>query len=204
MHQLNGESGGGQMLRTALALSMITGQAFRMTNIRGKRSRPGLMRQHLTCLNASAAISGATVDGADIVCAATSSAEPVLLARHVQAGMHVNAVGSSVPHARELDAAAVARSRLFVDRTESAQAEAGDFLLAKADGVVDDDHVLGEIGEVLTGRVAGRRTSDDITLFESVGLAVEDLAAVHYVARRARETGQGTVVEFGGERDVEY
>jgi RNA 3'-terminal phosphate cyclase (ATP) len=66
MHLLNGESGGGQMLRTALALSMITGQAFRMTHIRGKRSRPGLMRQHLTCVKASAAISGAAVDGADI------------------------------------------------------------------------------------------------------------------------------------------
>ncbi len=140
------------------------------------------------------------VAGADIICAATSSRRPVLIGDWIAPGTHINAVGSSVASARELDGSAVRMSRLFVDRRESALNEAGDFLLAKKEGLVDDDHILAEIGEVLTGQAAGRRSHDEITLFKSVGLAVEDLAAAMHVYKKAKSKSAGTRVEFGGDR----
>lgn len=142
----------------------------------------------------------AAVDGADIVCTTTASTEPVLTSEHLRPGMHINAVGSSVPFARELDGAAVARSRLFVDRRESTVNEAGDFLLAREEGFVTDDHIVGEVGDVLSGAVAGRTDDAEITLFESLGLAVEDVAAGHVVYRNALERGVGTKLSLGGMR----
>ncbi|MBI4538828.1 MAG: ornithine cyclodeaminase family protein [Gemmatimonadetes bacterium] len=138
------------------------------------------------------------VEGADIVCTCTSSREPILLGDWLSPGTHVNAVGSSVAAARELDTEAVVRARLFVDRRESTLNEAGDFLFPKKEGAVDDEHIQGEIGEVLLGRIQGRRTPDEITLFKSLGLAVEDLAAAHYAYARARKEGLGVEVELGG------
>lgn len=140
------------------------------------------------------------VDGAGIVCTATSATEPVLQGGWLSPGAHVNAVGFSGPTGRELDTEAVRRARLFADRRESLLNEAGDFLIPKSEGALGDDHVIGELGEVVLGKVEGRTSPDDITVFESLGLAVEDLAAVHHIYRRAEETGKGTWVELGGER----
>ena len=112
------------------------------------------------------------------------------------AGAHINAVGSSVPLARELDTSAVAKSRLFVDRRESTLNEAGDFLIPKKEGIIGDHHIQGEIGEILSGQIAGRQTKEEITLFKSLGLAVEDIAAGHYAYRKALEKGLGAWVEF--------
>jgi ornithine cyclodeaminase len=112
------------------------------------------------------------------------------------------AVGSSVAAARELDTAAVVRSRLFVDRRESALAEAGDFVIPRSEGAVTDAHIQAELGEVLTGAHPGRTARDEITLFKSVGLAVEDLAAARLIDASARAAGAGTLVEFGGGRDA--
>lgn len=134
------------------------------------------------------------VAGADLVCTVTSAREPVLAGEWLSPGAHVNAVGSSVAVARELDTAAVVRSRLFIDRRESALNEAGDFLIPKREGAVDDGHIVAELGEILAGRAEGRRSRDEITLFKSLGLAVEDLAAVHYVYERALAEGVGTEV----------
>lgn len=125
------------------------------------------------------------VAAADIICTATSSREPILAGEWVAPGTHINAVGSSTATARELDSAAVARARLFVDLRESALSEAGDFLMARAAGVIDDEHILGEIGEVLLGTCEGRSSDDDVTLFKSVGLAVEDVAAAHLIYTKA-------------------
>ena len=133
----------------------------------------------------------AAVRDADVVCTVTSSRDPVLLGEWLTPGAHVNAVGSSTPAARELDAVAVARSRLYVDRRESALHEAGDFLAARAEGSVDDRHIVAELGEVLAGQAEGRRSPDEITLFKSLGLAVEDVAAAHFAYERALETGAG-------------
>jgi ornithine cyclodeaminase/alanine dehydrogenase-like protein (mu-crystallin family) len=142
------------------------------------------------------------VAGADLICTTTSATEPILLGRWISPGAHINAVGAAFPTARELDAEAVVRSRLFVDRRESALNEAGDFLIARQEGAVDERHILGELGEVLTGDIRGRTGGDDITLFESLGLAVEDLASIHHIYRRAMETGTGTRVRLGGRRQV--
>ena len=141
------------------------------------------------------------VEDAEIICTTTSSREPVLHGGWLADGAHINAVGSSVAAARELDTAAVVRSRLFVDRRESTLNEAGDFLFPKSEGAIDDDHIVGEIGEVLVGSLPGRGSDDEITLFKSLGLAVEDLAAAHYVVEQARKQGVGTEVELGGMRD---
>lgn len=140
------------------------------------------------------------VDGADLVCTATSAREPILRGPWLSPGAHVNAVGYSGPRGRELDAEAVARARLFCDRRESVLNESGDFLLARAEGAVDDDHIAGEIGEVFTGRVPGRTSAEEVTLFESLGLAVEDLAAARAIHDAAVERDAGTRVRLGGLR----
>jgi ornithine cyclodeaminase len=141
------------------------------------------------------------VEGADLICTVTASREPVLLGEWIAPGAHVNAVGASVPSARELDSAAVARSRLFVDRRESALAEAGDILIPKREGAIGDGHIQAELGEVLVGERPGRRTPDEITLFKSLGLAVEDLAAARHIYANAVARGAGTSVELGGARE---
>lgn len=124
------------------------------------------------------------VSGADLICTTTSSSQPVVLGEWLAPGAHINAAGSSIASARELDTRAVVRSRLYVDRRESTLNEAGDFLFPKQEGALGDDHIVGEIGEILIGECQGRQASDEITLFKSLGLAVEDLAAAHYVHQR--------------------
>jgi ornithine cyclodeaminase len=131
---------------------------------------------------------------ADVVVTATSSAEPVLRREWLKDGAHVNAVGACFPHTRELDSETVAAASFFVDRRESAEAEAGDYLLALAEGAIGPDHIRAELGEVLSGAAPGRASRDEITVFESLGVAVEDLFAAEYLFTRARETGRGTTV----------
>lgn len=143
----------------------------------------------------------AAVEGADLVCTATSSPVPVLQGAWLAPGAHVNAVGACLKDARELDTEAIVRSRLYVDRRESALAESGDFLIPRSEGAIGDDHIVGEIGELLIGKCPGRRSPAEITVFDSLGIAVEDLAAARYLDRRAREEGVGTLVELGGRRD---
>ena len=142
------------------------------------------------------------VEGADLICTTTSAREPVVMGDWIAPGAHVNAVGSSIRSARELDTDAVVMSRLFVDRRESTVNEAGDFLFPKDEGAIDEGHIVGEIGEILLGEVNGRESPDEITLFKSLGLAVEDLASAHYVLERARAEGVGTTVELGGRVDA--
>ena len=141
------------------------------------------------------------VKEADIICTTTSAREQVLKGEWITPGTHINAVGSSVAFARELDSAAVKNARLFVDRRESTLNEAGDFLLAKKEGIVDDSHIAGEIGDLIIGQIDGRRSSDEITLFKSLGLGIEDLAAANHIYRKAMESNVGSAVELGGERD---
>jgi alanine dehydrogenase len=120
----------------------------------------------------------ACAEGAGVICTVTSSPEPVLAGEWLSPGTHVNAVGAHTPHTRELDTLAVTRARFYVDLRASALAEAGDFLIPREEGEVDDDHIVGEIGEVLEGRAPGRADPDQVTVFKSLGLAVQDLAAV--------------------------
>jgi ornithine cyclodeaminase len=136
------------------------------------------------------------VAGADIVCTVTASATPILLGEWLTPGMHVNAAGASRAASAEVDTEAVIRSRFFVDFRGAAAHEAGEYLDALAAGAITPAHVLGEIGEVAAGRVAGRSSEADITLFKSLGVAAEDLAAAHYVLEAARAQDVGQTVEL--------
>ena len=134
--------------------------------------------------------------GAEVVCTTTSSREPIVEHRWFAPGAHVNAVGSSIPTTRELDTETVAASSLFVDRRESTLNEAGDFLIPVAEGAIGADHIRAELGEVLVGAHPGRESDDELTVFKSLGIAIEDLASAELVVRRAREQGVGSEVEF--------
>jgi ornithine cyclodeaminase len=140
------------------------------------------------------------VRGATIICTVTSATEPVLLGDWVAAGAHVNAVGASQPRAREVDSALVTRSRLFVDRRESALKEPGDLLVPIAEGAITADHIVAELGEVVAGMRRGRESGDEVTLFKSLGLAVEDVAAARFVYSAALQKSVGTTVDLGGTR----
>jgi ornithine cyclodeaminase len=137
------------------------------------------------------------VRGADVVVAATNSREPVLAHAWLKPGAHVNAVGASTPNAREIDTATVAASALFCDSRESLRNEAGEFQLAVREGAIPgDEHVRAELGEVLAGIAPGRQDDGELTLFRSLGIGVEDLAAAEIVVAAARAQGLGTAVEL--------
>ncbi len=140
------------------------------------------------------------VRDADIICTTTSASAPVLEGAWIAPGAHVNAVGACLPKSRELDTEAVRQARLFVDRRESALNEAGDFLIPRAEGAIDDDHIVGELGDVVTGGVPGRVSPDDRTLFKSLGLAVEDLAAAHLIYTKTRDDDSVPLMAIGGRR----
>ena len=135
------------------------------------------------------------VRGADVVVTATNATEPVLRREWLKEGAHVNAIGGRPPKMTELDPETIAAAALYVDRRESAENEAGDYRRALEEGAIGRDHIRAEIGEVLIGSAPGR-AGGELTIFRSLGLAVEDLAAAEYVVRRARETGAGTEVPF--------
>jgi ornithine cyclodeaminase/alanine dehydrogenase-like protein (mu-crystallin family) len=138
----------------------------------------------------------AAVEGADLICTTTAAKTPILRGDWLAAGAHLNVVGACIPTASEIDTAAVARSRYFVDYRDSTIHEAGDYLDAVKAGAITPAHILGEIGQVAGGAVAGRRADSDITLYRSLGIAAEDLACAHYLLERARAGNVGQVVEL--------
>jgi ornithine cyclodeaminase len=131
------------------------------------------------------------VNGADIIVLATAAREPVLQNAWVADGTHICAVGACRPDQREMDTALVTRGRLFVDSRAGALAEAGDVLLPVGEGAFDETHIAGELGEVSYGTEAGRRSAAEVTIFKSLGMAVEDVAAAHLAYRKAAERGLG-------------
>jgi alanine dehydrogenase len=131
------------------------------------------------------------VRGADLICTVTSATEPVLRGEWVSPGAHINAVGAPRPTWRELDTAAVARARVFVDSRAGALAESGDLLLPMQEGAIDAAHIVGEIGEVFAGTVPGRTSPDEVTLFKSLGMAVEDVVTAQYLYQLALTKGVG-------------
>lgn len=133
----------------------------------------------------------AAVDGADLIVLATAARTPVLRSEWVPDGAHICAVGGCRPDQREMETALVARARLFVDSRAGALAEAGDVVLPIAEGAIAPEHIAGELGEVASGVVAGRKSSAEVTLFKSLGMAVEDVAAAHLAYERAAVRGLG-------------
>ncbi|MCZ6652210.1 MAG: ornithine cyclodeaminase family protein [Planctomycetota bacterium] len=156
-------------------------------------------QRHSTSIEAVSSVEEA-VDGAEIICTVTAAHKPVLKGQWIARGAHINAVGACIPSARELDTPAVLRSSVFVDRRESALHEAGDILIPKAQGALGDDHILAELGEVILGQMQGRTKADEITMFKSLGLATEDLAAAHFVYSSATDRQIGTAIPIGGQR----
>jgi ornithine cyclodeaminase len=138
----------------------------------------------------------AVVREADVIVTATSSSEPVLRREWLKDGVHINAVGACFPHTRELNSDTVAAATLIVDSRESAANESGDYLIPLAEGAIGEGHIAAELGDVLVGAHPGRTSPHEITVFESLGLAVEDLFAAEYLESRARAEGRGSVVAF--------
>ena len=131
------------------------------------------------------------VDGADLIVLVTAAREPVIFSDWVADGAHLCAVGACRPDTREMDAALVARARVFVDSRAGALAEAGDVVIPIRDGVFAAEHIIGELGEVAAGRAPGRTSAEQVTVFKSLGMAVEDLAAAHLAYQRATARGLG-------------
>jgi len=134
------------------------------------------------------------VTGADLIVLVTSSPTPVVEDAWVAEGAHICAVGACRPDMREMDGALVARARLVVDSRAGALAEAGDIVIPMQEGRFGADHIAGELGDVVAGRLAGRTSPREVTIFKSLGMAVEDVAAAEFVWRRASERGLGRAV----------
>jgi ornithine cyclodeaminase len=133
---------------------------------------------------------------ADIICTATTSSIPVFEGAALRPGTHINAIGSFTPEMQELDSETVRRARVFVDSKPAALTEAGDLMVPLESGEISDDWIVGELGEVINGNKPGRRSSDEITLYKSVGVAVQDAVAAGRALRRAEELGLGMVIEL--------
>jgi ornithine cyclodeaminase len=136
------------------------------------------------------------VSGADLIVTATTAETPILKLHWIAAGAHLNVVGSSIPRTREIDGATIAAASLFVDRRESTINEGGDYLFAVREGAIGPDHIKAEIGELLIGSKKGRTSANEITIFKSLGLAVEDLASADYLYRKAQKINKGAWVEY--------
>jgi ornithine cyclodeaminase len=151
--------------------------------------------RHQVTIERSATVHEA-VAGADIICTVTKAREPILLGEQLTAGAHLNVVGSSIATTAEIDTPAVVKSRFFVDYRESTVNEGGEYLRALRAGAITPEHILGEIGEVANGTKIGRRSSSDVTLYKSLGIAPQDLASAHYVLEKARAAGVGQIIDF--------
>lgn len=133
---------------------------------------------------------------ADIICTATSSPEPIFNGADVKPGTHINGIGSHTPGARELDSEIIKRSTLVADSRDACLAEAGDIIIPIKNGELTEDHMVADLGEVVTGKFAGRKSDDEITLFKSNGLAIQDVATAKLVYDKAREAGIGREVDI--------
>ena len=138
----------------------------------------------------------AAVAESDIICTTTSAKTPILSGADLRPGQHVNLVGSAIAASAEVDDAAVASSRFYVDYRPAAMAAAGELLNAIANGAVEESHIVGEIGEVVSGKVAGRQNSQEITMYKSLGVASQDLAAAHAIWTMAEAENSGLEVDL--------
>lgn len=136
------------------------------------------------------------VEGADIVCTVTSAVRPVLQGEWLSPGTHVNAVGASVAGLAEIDLACVTRSSIWVDYLPMAMVAASDLFEPLAQGIIDSSRIVGEIGAVLNGQVRGRRSDEEITLFRSLGVPVEDIELANFVYQKAKDLGLGVDVSL--------
>jgi ornithine cyclodeaminase len=190
---------GEQALTHARAISRI--RSLRQIRVWGRRygsaaALAGRLSDELGVQAIAAAEVHDATAGAGIVCTVTASTEPILTSANVEDGAHVNLVGASTSAFREADDDLVARGRLFADHREGALRQGGEVLHAISDGLIGEEHLLGEIGEVMDGAKPGRSSASDVTLYKSLGSVVQDLAAGWFVYRRAMALGLGVDVRF--------
>jgi len=133
---------------------------------------------------------------ADIICTATSSATPIFDGNLVREGTHINGIGSHSPGARELDGTLIKRALLIGDSREACLKEAGDIMIPISEGVITEDHFHAELGDIVSGRKTGRTSDEQITLFKSNGLAIQDAAAAKLAFEKAKAAGLGTEVDI--------
>lgn len=138
------------------------------------------------------------VEQADIVTLITSSGEPIVKGEWFKAGAHINAMGSHAPAMRELDPLTLTRSKVICDLVEACKAEAGDFIIPVRDGEWSWDKVHGSLGDVVAKKIPGRESEEEITLFKSVGLAIQDISSAFHVFKKATELGVGSDFDFSG------
>ncbi len=136
------------------------------------------------------------VESADIICTLTASKTPILKGAWLAPGMHVNVVGSSVPTSCEIDVAAVQRAKFYADYTQSVKALGGEYRAAQTSGVIDEDHIAGEIGEIMMGTCPGRESHSDITMFKSLGMVTEDLACAQFLYHKAKDLNIGARLDL--------
>lgn len=187
--------GAGPQARTQLA-ALCTVRPIRRARIfdvSAERARAVAreMAEELGIQVEAAASPSEALAGADVVCTATTASEPVFADGDVAPGTHINAIGSYKPGVREIPAETVCRARVVVDHLPAALAEAGDLIIPMKQGLIGEDHVHAELGEILAGAKKGRQSRDEITLFKSVGVAVQDLAAADRVLAGAQRLGLG-------------
>lgn len=174
---------GGQARTHLRALPLV--RAFDRVLIWGRsRDKTDALAREYPHLGAKAAPDlRAAVGLADVICTLTTASQPVLMGEWVKPGTHINLVGSSGPGPVEVDSTLVVKSRYFVDSRASALDAAAEFLVAKEQGLIDNTHIVAEMGEVLLGRTPGRQSANEITVYKSLGHAVQDLAAAAHLYR---------------------
>ena len=123
------------------------------------------------------------VKGAEIICTVTPSKEPYLKAEWITPGAHINAVGAFTPNTREIESSLMAKAKLYADQVEAMKKECGEYLIPKNEGLFGEEHITGSIGGILAGKVPGRENDTEITLFDALGLAVEDVACGRFLCR---------------------
>ena len=138
----------------------------------------------------------AAVEGMDVIIAASSAVEPIFDGTWLEPGQHINGIGSHAPAARELDTVTIQRSKLFPDHLDACLAEAGDFIIPLNEGAITKEHFHASLGEVIAGMKSGRETDEEITLFKSVGLAIQDVSTANVVYRKAVDAGMGVEFSF--------
>lgn len=136
------------------------------------------------------------IEEADIICTATTSVKPVFKDADVRRGTHISAVGSYTPDMQEVPVETLQRAKIFVDSRSASLEEAGDLIQPLRAGLFDESHICGELGEVISGKIRGRKSPDEITYFKSVGIAVQDAMAAQTALKNAREMKIGTEVNF--------
>ncbi|MDH5021258.1 ornithine cyclodeaminase family protein [Halobacterium rubrum] len=191
----SGAQARGQLKATATVRDLETVSVYSPTK-ESRESFAADLNDYLDATVAAVASSAAAIEDADVVITATNASEPVFDGDNLSDGAHVTAMGQYNPEKRELDATTIERATYVPDLRARVSQDAGSFIAAVEAGVVDEDHVHAELGEVVAGNAEGRHGADDVTVFDSGGTGIETVAAAHMLYERAVDEGLGSEIEF--------